>query len=225
MNKHTYIIGDVHGKVTELIQCLNDAKINSSTIICVGDFGLGFIIPEQLNVLQHQLAADNNLIITIRGNHDNPYYFVLSTNRHIRMNLIAVGDYTQMYIPGLGKTLFIGGGYSLDKAYRKEGVDYWQEELPKFSSIPESHYHDSETVITHCAPTEYIPMQFKRISDTMPNDVRDDIKHTKQVLDLVYQELVEGNPQPPKWYFGHYHTSYIGENYRCLNELELIQIQ
>ena len=74
------IIGDIHGKFAELTEQLTRLQIEHTTLIQVGDFGVGFFpLAEeqaQLAALNDVLRTGDNQLYVIRGNHDNPAYFI-----------------------------------------------------------------------------------------------------------------------------------------------------
>lgn len=89
-----------------------------------------------------------------------------------------------------------GGGSSHDKELRREGKNWWKEELPTKKEIEIARRRLSECekhvdyIITHSAPT------------SLQNGLAP--KYEKNILTDFLEEIKE-NVQYQKWFFGHYH--------------------
>lgn len=99
------LIGDIHGKFTRLDEICNSNP--NEEFVGIGDIGLGFssIIPP--------LPPNFKFF---RGNHDNPAI----CKNHPQ----SIGDW------GMYKDLFffVAGADSIDKKWRKEGINWWYDE-------------------------------------------------------------------------------------------------
>ena len=97
-------VGDLHGGFNEFVQSTKDCT--NSLYILTGDLGLGYkkrdIEIDDFSKAEYILASNNNYVIIIRGNNDNPAYFkkksgyrndVLYDSPHI----ILVPDYSIIY--------------------------------------------------------------------------------------------------------------------------------
>ena len=211
----TYVMGDVHGHWDEIIEAapnLSHALIGS-TLIQVGDFGIGFGPHSDearlLNKLNDALVKYNINLLVIRGNHDDPSYF---TNNQIRSNIRLLADYTVEEIGG--KTyLFVGGALSIDRELRLEGHSWWSDEGIKELSDDEwnSIAGKFDVVITHTAPSIAPPVlressiAVKMASLHDPLLVEDVRKENEKMNDL-YNRVVEFQT-PSQWYYGHFHKS------------------
>lgn len=96
----------------------------------------------------------------------------------------------------------LGGASSHDKAYRKEGISWWAEELPSVEELEyatqnlEKHGNKVDLIITHCAPTHMQNLLIQnRSGDYQPKGDR-----LTQYFEWVYENI-----QYKKWLFGHYH--------------------
>lgn len=98
-----------------------------------------------------------------------------------------------------GKKFFVmGGATSHDKAYRKEHVSWWKEEIPSYKMMEhgldnlEKNDNKVDYILTHCAPTSimthYDPYGFYE------SDVLTD-----------YLEEIDYKVTYKDWYHGHYH--------------------
>ena len=78
--KDFYVCGDIHGGFAELVVNLERYNIQDSAIIVLGDCGIGFENPGHYQhiykkKLEKKLDKYNNIILCIRGNHDDPRFY------------------------------------------------------------------------------------------------------------------------------------------------------
>jgi len=203
-----FFIGDVHGKWDMYFDLISKLKGDS---IQVGDFGMGFgsETPPEWN-LQHMF---------IRGNHDDPSICRVHPN--------YLGDY------GSDKhgIFYVGGGYSIDYKWRQthnfthpNELVWWEDEEIAEKDFPEVlriyEQFKPNIVVTHAAP-EY--MQAYIVEGNM-EDKRRFINRTEHGLLPAMLDI----HKPALWIFGHYHCSvdilHDGVRYKCLNELEVFEI-
>jgi hypothetical protein len=97
-----------------------------------------------------------------------------------------------------GKKFFtFGGGYSIDKFLRREGVSWWKEEMPGLAEYEEGmrnlekHGFKVDYIITHAAPESVMNMIF-------PN-------HDPEKELNLYLEKVKEQTEFKYWYFAHLH--------------------
>jgi len=99
-----------------------------------------------------------------------------------------------------------GGGYSIDKYRRQEGVSWWPQEMPS-----EEEYLNAEEnlkkinyrvdyIITHTAPSESVYYLSTIRSLGIRNDVAEELQLTT-FLDRIRQQV-----EYKYWYFGHFHV-------------------
>lgn len=109
-----------------------------------------------------------------------------------------------------GKKFFVmGGATSHDKAYRKEHVSWWKEEIPSYKMMEhglntlEKNNNKVDYILTHCAPTvvmdKYDPYGF----------------YTPDVL-TEYLENIYNTVEYKSWYHGHFHIDKDIENVHVL---------
>lgn len=98
-----------------------------------------------------------------------------------------------------GKTFFVmGGGYSIDKIYRKPGKSWWPEEMPSEEEYEEAraslvkHSSKVDYIITHTAPTSIVQKYYHA-----------GINREIQLNDFL--EEVDKKVQYRHWYCGHIH--------------------
>lgn len=216
MNKPIFLVGDLHGKFPTLIEQIYRYGITDSTIIILGDIGLGFHSKEkESNLLEHLSNTCNELNLNIylmRGNHDNPSYWEGSLD-YSNIHLLPDGFIT------IEDTKFfcVGGAISVDRQFRKEGVSYWGNEVINYEKIEKllSVNQEVDVVLTHATCNEYLPV----VSRDFGIDLDKDLKKERDFLSKVYKKFPN-----QKWYFGHFHLSANVGNGKCLDELEFYQL-
>ena len=109
--KRIVLIGDVHGQFQTMNYLIHKRyKFKDTLLIQVGDFGVGFYKNNyyvlEFSVLNDKLKENNNTLLAIRGNHDNPSWFKGKGREYSHLKLLQ--DYTiiETY---KGNILCIGG--------------------------------------------------------------------------------------------------------------------
>lgn len=224
-DRDIYVMGDIHGEYHEAYT----RNVQHACIILAGDCGFGFhhykyytgcMYPKALKWLE----KDDNIIICVRGNHDNPAYFKGELFKEERM--LCVPDYT--VIKGYHHTvLCIGGAISIDRTYRydlnamrPDGPQYWwQDEAPVFDcdklrEITEAGYR-IDTVVTHTCPDFCYPMDKGVTNPTLAHwmqadpTLKADLQQERSVMTEIYHQLTDTYNHPLKrWIYGHYHASH-----------------
>ena len=198
------IIGDVHGDIVKYGKLIKKSRSS----IQVGDLGLGF--PDcygarMTNLFRLMDAKNHEHHKVLRGNHDNPEVF-----RSLKSYL---GDWGLLPAQNL---FFMSGAWSIDKAWRTPGFDWWaDEELSQDQldlALEEYKKFKPRFVVTHDCPLSLYQFLCKG-GTIIPNRTN----HTLQ--------LMLDSHAPERWYFGHHHqTKEIfhpdGTLFRCLNEHE-----
>lgn len=195
-------VGDIHGSFLWFKERVVDAWPNHQ-IIQVGDFGIGFphtkIVPN-FGVNVH----------FIRGNHDNPEIAKKHPN--------YLGDYG--YNEELG-VFYVGGGDSIDKFMRIEGISWWRDEELSIAELTDClDLYDKirpQIVVTHDCPTS-IRNIFLKVGKDEQNGTR-----TNQAL----QQMFEIH-HPQLWVFGHHHANITietgGTLFRCIHIKDLMVV-
>jgi hypothetical protein len=137
-------IGDVHCKFNDYVEITKSCNAS----IQVGDFGLGFGIEAPVLAPSHRF---------IRGNHDNPQL----CREH--SNWIADNSFD-----ATTGTYFLGGGFSVDRALRTVGKDFWPDEELSYSELSAAieHYEQCKPaiVVSHEAPASIASKLFSGLS-------------------------------------------------------------
>jgi hypothetical protein len=204
----TLFIGDVHGHYGRYETIIK----NHRDTIQIGDMGVGFYRRDYEGVLQaypnppYDKMVDGNHRF-IRGNHDNPNV----CKRH-----------TQWIPDGHVENdmMFIGGGLSIDRHMREEGLSYWLDEELSYGDFFDlvGKYTDIKprVMVTHDCPESIANHLFGTTK-------LDDPSRTRQALESMWV-----SHKPEVWIFGHWHdyrnTEILGTSFICLAELQTIEI-
>lgn len=186
-------IGDVHGRFSAYEAIAEEVDES----IQVGDFGIGFGEEPPFLTEGHRF---------IRGNHDNPE---------------KAADYSA-YLGDYGMhngIFFAGGGYSIDRQYLRQGIDWWPNEQLNYAQMIEAGNlyiaQKPDVVVTHMCPASVEESIFD-FPHRYPNP-------THQFLQSLLLFHI-----PKLWVFGHYHLGrdvrIDGCRYICLGELQYIDI-
>lgn len=201
------LIGDVHGKFGPYKQIIKD----SPPSIQVGDMGVGFFRwphgEPSTNPPHEKMVAGNHRFI--RGNHDNPSV-CKTQSQWIADGAIEDG------------VMFIGGGLSIDKAYRIEGYSWWPGEelsIAELNDLTDLYIKMRPRVmITHDCPEEVAAAMLHGIP-LLGNEKVDFPSRTRQAFQSMWSAH-----SPELWVFGHWHKSFDhvlrGTRFVCLAELE-----
>lgn len=176
MKKKIRVIGDIHGDYEAYQQIISEVDKS----IHVGDFGIGFRNDDFQRSEKHRF---------IRGNHDNP--------EKCKGNSHWIPDGTKFE-----DVFCVGGGFSIDRDWRTEGVDWWpKEELTydEFYKIMDVYEAvKPKVVVSHEGPSELIERMYHDKTIFKPHS------RTSQALQSMYHIH-----QPSIWIFGHWHHSRV----------------
>lgn len=217
------VSGDWHGDWKSVIQEIKRLDLRDCTIIQVGDFGVGFCSMKKdlrsLDYLNTTLKSRNIKLYAIRGNHDNPIYFDGSISSIGNISLLP--DYSVITIDG-AKILCVGGAISIDRKPnsslvgfdgkpwkgRKEGVNYWSDEV--FVLKPEllKDLKDIDIVITHSAPDFCEPRIKTGLGKWLETDpsLLEECAKERNDLSKMYDILKANNCPLKEWFYGHFHS-------------------
>jgi len=247
--KSIVVSGDIHAEFTQLVfKCCMQYGMTDTLIIVAGDCGFGFERPGYYeNVYKKcnkRLTKANNWIVFVRGNHDNPAYFEKGCISYKRW--MTIPDYS--VIKACGHTILcVGGATSIDRLYRImdkhwhpiETDDplapnvYWPNEQPFYDEAKLDEINKAfaiDTVITHTSPSFCELTSHQGLHDwaIRDEDLLDDVKYERKVMDQLQAYLYAKNHPLRYWYYGHYHQSWHSEiegvKYNMLDCMELREI-
>lgn len=220
------LIGDTHS-TQEVKDILNIRIPNGSDCLHIGDVGLGFGDNSYaMDNAKSWLMMFNDLCVKldinlylISGNHDRPQVWDLPNYSNVF--LIHSGDVG--VFPNGKKALLVGGGVSVDRFKRKEGADYWRDEItPKLDNVEKCDImfsHDCPSYFNH--PTTSLPRSYGWYVE---RDVTlmDDCENQRLVMSDI-AERSEANTI----FYGHFHNTMREEKNgiyaRCLDINELFE--
>lgn len=210
-----FITGDTHGNQYKWVEQIEPVLSSSDTIFVCGDFGIGFWDGKYWSEEKFYdfLSEQAYTVLFIDGNHENfeklnkyPVERWCGGQVHkIRPNVIHLMRGEVYDIEG-NSVFVMGGGYSIDKDFRTEGVSWWPQEMPS-----EEEYHHAivnlekvnnqvEYIITHTAPSETIYYLSTLRSLGIKNTVTEELPLTT-FLDGIQRKIAYYH-----WYFGHLHA-------------------
>lgn len=219
-----YVTGDTHGtidfnKVKQF--CLNHKELTKDDyIIICGDCGVLWDKYDVMNPrsLYAHLQKLKPTFLFCDGNHENfsllNEYSVEDWNggkvHKIAKNIIHL---MRGYVFTLeDKKFFVmGGGHSVDKEWRREGVSWWAEEMPS----DEEYQRGLDNLALVCDEVDFI------ITHTAPMEVCKIINGHKpyfageEKLQNYFSEIAE-KIKFDNWYFGHWHTDNTFKNFHAL---------
>jgi hypothetical protein len=218
-HRDLYVLGDTHGNWNTLFYNLKNYGIQDCDIIHVGDVGIGFLPKdeeENLLKINSYLAGKNIKMFCIRGNHDDPKYFL---GNHQYSNLILLSDYSTRIFNDK-KFLFVGGAVSVDRIYRTWNKDWWENEG---LVLDESKIEICDVLITHTAPSWNGPNDGKGIKSFIEKD--DSLWEECQEERAKIDKLIQLS-EPIKHFCGHFHTSSFTSYNACDSRiLDIMEIK
>lgn len=218
------VCGDTHADFRELNTIM--AHNEPSVVLVCGDFGYWNKSTWRKGTVGNfvdGIKPGNTKVYWCDGNHEDHNLLQQLRKEHGREKPIEVA-HNVFYCPR-GSTLeledgrtvlFMGGAYSIDKAYRTPHVDWFPEEV--ISEEDMRHLPDTKVdiVISHTCPS------FVAKNLILPHHyygVGKVIDQSCSHLDKVFDKY-----NPSLWYFGHWHIQqnmYVnGAFFQCLNEMQ-----
>lgn len=217
-----YITGDTHRNID--IKKTNTKNFpeqkeltKNDYVIIVGDFGLPWVSDNDPTD-KWWLDWFNNKSFTtlfIDGNHENfdvlykyPEVDLLGAKCHKLRDSVYHIKRGEIICVNNTNILCMGGGVSIDKAYRKEGVSWWKEEEPSYDEWEKAflNIENADVVLTHDGPYSVLK--------EMGLNIRGD--NVNKTLDRLFQREIKVK----KWFFGHHHVDksikYKGIEFYCL---------
>ena len=225
------ISGDTHGildidKVVHFFEAHEGKYTEEDYLIICGDVGVCGLSPEIDSQVRKILRELPVTTLFIDGNHENfnelnsyPEDEWNGGKVHMIENNIIHLMRGQVFDID-GTTFFtFGGAYSTDRAWRTEGVSWFQEEIPNEEEYEEGRKNLEKAgfrvdyVLSHTGPREVVAeIGFGEMSD-------------EEVELRRYLQWVADYTDFSAWYFGHFHEDTVVEDiFYCLYD-ELIVIE
>lgn len=211
-----YLAGDIHGTL-EMEKILDFFELESCVrtlteedyLILLGDVGLCWDDGKKDAFVRAKLEELPVTTLWIDGNHEN---FDLIDALPVtnwkggRVQFIGrkIIHLMRGYVYDIcGKSFFaFGGGFSIDKMFRREGISWWSREMPSAEeyergreSLKKAGYK-VDYVLTHTVPADIARMLVPKV---YPGE---------EELQYYLQEIAR-NTEFDKWYFGHWHMDCV----------------
>lgn len=212
---HFYITGDTHGNQYKWVEQIEPVLSPVDKILVCGDFGVGFWNGRYWTeeMFYDFLEKQKYIVLFIDGNHEDfpklynyPVEIWNGGRVHkIRKNVIHLMRGEIYHIDG--QSIFVmGGGYSIDKYRRTEGVSWWSQEMPSeeeyqnaLSNLKQVNYQ-VDYIITHMASSETVYYLSTLRHLGIKNSVTEELP-LATFLDNVQHKVLYRH-----WYFGHFHV-------------------
>jgi predicted phosphodiesterase len=217
-----YICGDTHGdydisKITTKKWPEQKNLTRNDYLIILGDFAVpwsnDFKNREDLYMMNFY-AQRKFTVLVVPGNHDNyERIFNLPEVEMFGSTVYKLQENIYFFKRGEvyeidGKIIFtIGGGFSIDKARRRNRISWWEEEIPSYGEMN----HGMDRILQFNNKVDYIlthtcsNITFKKLNYKI--DLNYKIKG-EEVL-RKYLDWIEENVEFKEWHFGHFHDDLI----------------
>jgi hypothetical protein len=183
------IVGDVHAEFGQL-NTIIDRK-HPDLILAAGDFGYW---PRIKSIKQFDsIITQGTKILWIDGNHEDFWSLKQRTSDEIVPNVIYMPRGSTYTLPDGRVVLFMGGADSIDKQYRKLGVDWFPEEIITQKDIYDLPDVKVDILISHTCTNE-IKEKLLHLNPLKVNDPSND------ALSYIWNRY-----RPAMHFFGHWH--------------------
>ena len=216
-------MGDIHGDYGCVARVSNTMCDDGDIVIQVGDFGVS---KHFVDDLENRFAHFKHPVYFIDGNHEN-FDVINSWSKtkvtEVYPNLFYVPRGTVLTLNGK-RIGFLGGGESVDKAYRQEGVNWFPSECISEEDVKRLITNVGNTpldiLVTHVPPTEFINRNWPPLNKKSWGLSEDWIDMSAQMVERAYHLL-----RPKKMYFGHMHGRITDGNMRLLDINEVVEAE
>lgn len=217
-------IGDIHNRFSNIVKQMSD--YSDTLFISTGDSHIGEIPfdydVERFENIEYKLSKNNNALLLIRGNHDNPKYFKKDSSfktilSETAPHIVLISDYsiikTKKY-----NILCVGGARSVDRVFGIRDITWFQNEnIQKPSDNFFNENNNIDIIVSHSAPLFAQPLEFsnelKHYNSFVVNayslyddKMKNDIYKERLLLKGIYEKL--NNKHHIQYLaYGHYHKS------------------
>ena len=219
------LLGDTHSYQRTHYVISKTPNLNGLDIVFLGDGGEGFgsRTMDEVSLRKISLECEKRdvRLYCIRGNHSNPEIW---GRGYGFSHLVLVPDYHTGIFPCGKRALRVGGGVSIDRTWRKSGLDYWPDEVTPYKKIGEKH----DFLFAHDAPDYFnndtASLRLGPFSKLLSDDpgLFDDCLEQRNVMARIVEDA-----EVKRCFSGHYHNSKKQLRnkiyYRCLDIEELLE--
>lgn len=187
------ITGDIHNEFSRLNDLINKKK--PEMVICCGDFGFWpkFNKTGRTQALSTIKLQKAEKLLWCDGNHEDFWSLAERESDEIEPGIIYMPRGSTYTLPDGRVILFMGGADSIDKQWRRLGVDWFPEEIitqKDFQNLPDVKV---DIFVTHTCPSELVPDLKLRYPDKGEEP-------SNQALSELWKMY-----KPSLWFFGHWH--------------------
>ena len=190
----TLITGDVHNNFGLLNDLINKKKPDG--VICCGDFGYWPKFVNRTGGTQPLSSIKLQGAEWIRwcdGNHEDFWSLAQREKDEMEPGIFYMPRGSTFTLPDGRVILFMGGAYSIDKAWRKIGIDWFPEETITQKDLMDLPDVEVDIFITHTCPSELV----NDLRKGYPDKGEEPSNHALSELWKMYK--------PKLWFFGHWH--------------------
>lgn len=199
------LAGDTHGSEKQakyLQRVAND--LACELIIVVGDFGYLWCGTNKAHMWRIGKPEFHKDVWFLPGNHeDYPQLEAVGAGNEVAERVKYLGRVSRFEVDGVN-FLTVGGGVSVDRGRRAQGIDWFPQE-----TISEADIHAAceggpvDVILSHDAPpTTTLEDMLDRFTGVHPKLVGDSLQN-RLAVDTIIRET-----QPRALYHGHYHLRY-----------------
>ena len=206
------VVGDIHRGFGEFNELLNKRK--PEIVLQCGDFGYWPREPIE-NIYGHNRLKfrperpapkvhTGTLVFWCDGNHEDHQELILRDTDELWPNTWYMPRGSLLDLPDGRRVMFFGGASSVDRNTRTQGVDWFPEEVIRYSDITNIAYEGPiDIVISHTCPQEF---------DVNPGRKEEGYYKdpSRQALSYILRHY-----SPRLWYFGHWHKYMTGYDSGC----------
>lgn len=226
-----YLAGDIHGELEiEKLSDFFELEANTRTlseddyVIILGDVGVCWDGGARDEFVVQKLNKLPITVLWIDGNHEN---FDL-------IDKLPVTDWHGGKVQFIGSRIIhlmrgyiyeicgkkfwaFGGGFSIDKMYRREGISWWSREMPSYEEYERGKMNlqkqskDVDFIITHTVPRH---IAFRLVENVYPGE-----EELQKYLQGISEQV-----KFEQWYFGHWHIDCKIDKYVGLYD-EIVRLE
>jgi len=186
------ITGDIHMEFGRLNDLLN--KKTADLVICCGDFGYWPNISWGAPLTNIKLQGTQK-VLWCDGNHEDHWSLKERETDELAPGIIYMPRGSTYTLDDGRTIMFMGGADSIDKQWRKLGVDWFPEEIITPADLMDHPIKDLKVdiFITHTCPNELVLDMIKHY----PEKKFEPSNYALSNLWKMYK--------PDLWFFGHWH--------------------
>jgi hypothetical protein len=223
------LLGDTHSMGDTLAMLRRSGIRDNMDVVFLGDGGEGFngrgYDERMLDEISKVCCQRNIRLYCIRGNHSNPSCWV-GGGYDRPPSVFFVPDYTDGVFPNGTTCLMVGGGLSIDRYTRAEGIDYWAAEITIYQKMEKKY----DILFSHDAP-EHFNHSTASLKDTpygpyllVDHTLSEDCLLQRNVISQIAKDI-----ECRHIFSGHFHNKVRqkirGVEYRCLAICEVAYIE